>query len=317
VALNRKGNRMSDQPSRRTFLKTALAAAASLFLPRFLPTRGNSFWFLHTPTGEAWAVDDPVAWALESARQPILERARERLVTLDAADPQRVIRVVVRRCRLNLLELRPGRVVVHRWGQQGQGDLRPFFKQHGLATKGVKVALLDRKREVSTLQHGDDFLFGEPLAPFWPWKVYWRKWQRRAVEEADDWTAAPHTWSGFAWEGIEANRIPWAALKSAWRRTTAPLCLNCDQPTLLTNFGFPWSGMFNRRPLFIHVCGRCRRLFEDRSVTDVPRWMVANLDAEVWPVFDMVWGNLVKWKPPLSDQVSEPPLRSTSDTKTP
>jgi hypothetical protein len=285
--------------TRRTFLQTTLGAAASLFLPRFLLAEGNprSFWFLHTPTGEPWAVDNPVAWALENAREPIMERARERLLTLDAADPQRVIRLIVRRCSLNLLELRPGRVVVHHWGQQGQGDLRPFFKQHGLARKGVKVALLDRKREVSTARHGDDFLFGQPLPPFWPWEAYRSKW-RRDVEEADDWTAAPHSWSGFAWEGIEPNRIPWAALKSAWRRESAPHCLNCDQPTTLVNFGFPWSGMFSRRTLFVYGCGRCRRLFEDNTVRDVPRWVVANLDAEVWPVYDMMWGNTVRWKPP-------------------
>jgi hypothetical protein len=288
-------------PTRRTFLQTALAAAASLFLPRFLLTRGNSFWFLHVPSGEAWSVDDPVAWCLKSARQPILERARERLLTLDAADPQRVIRLVVRRCRLNLLELRPGWVVVNHWGTQGQGDLRPFFKKHGLARKCVTVALLDRKREIATLQHGDVFLFGEPLPPFWPWNAYRRKWQRRAVREPDDWTAAPHTWSGFAWEGIEPNRIPWAALKSAWRLTTAPLCMNCDQPTLLVNFGFPWSGMLNRRPFFIHVCGRCRRLFEDRSVKDVPGWMASNLDAEVLPDYDMVWDRTREWEPPRSE----------------
>src|SRR5262249_16008634 len=154
------------------------------------------------------------------------------------------------------------------WAQQGQGDLRPFFKQHGLARKGVLVALIDRKRELTTVKPGDAFLYGERLPLFWPWKAYWRNRHRRHVTEPDDWTAAPHTWSGFAWEGIEPNRIPWAALKSAWLRTTAPLCLNCDQPTLLTSFGFPWSGMFNRRPLFIHVCGGCRRLFEDRSVKD-------------------------------------------------
>jgi hypothetical protein len=285
-------------PTRRTFLQTALAATASLSLPRFLLARGNSFWFLHTPTGESWAVDDPVAWALGNAREPILERARERLVTLDAADPQRVIRLVVRRCQLNLLELGPGRLVVHHWGQQGQGDLRPFFKQHGLARKGVQVALLDRKREVSTPRHGDDFLFGERLAPSWPWKAYWRNWQRRAVEEPDDWTAAPHTWSGFAWEGVQPNRIPWAALKSAWRRTTPMVCPNCDEPTILVNFGFPWCGMFNRRPLFLHVCGGCRRLFEDRSVGDVGKWVVKNLEAEVWPDSDMVWGRKRGWEPP-------------------
>ena len=73
-------------PTRRTFLQTALAAAASLCLPRFLRARAKprSFWFLHTASGESWAVDDPVVWSLEKARQPILERARERLVTLDA-----------------------------------------------------------------------------------------------------------------------------------------------------------------------------------------------------------------------------------------
>src|SRR6516165_7718488 len=134
--------------NRRTFLQTALAAAASLFLPRALLAGRNrrSFWFLHTPTGECWPVDGPVAWCLKSAGQPILECARERLVTLDAADPQRVIRLVVRRCGLNLLEIRPGRVVVHHWGQHGRGDLRPFFKRHGLASKGVQVALIERKR---------------------------------------------------------------------------------------------------------------------------------------------------------------------------
>jgi hypothetical protein len=239
-----------------------------------------------------------VAWSLENAGQPVLERARERLLTLDAADRERIVRLVTRRCKLNLIEMQRGRVVVHHWGQQGQADLRPFFKQHRLARKGVKVALLDRKQETTTVQTGDDFLYGHPLSPLWPWKVYWRKWRRRAVEEPDDWTAAPHTWSGYAWEGIEQNRIPWAALKNAWRRTTAPPCLNCDQTTLLTNFGFPWSGMFNRRLLFIHTCGKCRRLFEDRSVGDVGKWIVKNLEAEVWPDFDMVWDRTKEWEPP-------------------
>ena len=155
-------------------------------------------------------MNNPVAWSLENARQPILERARERLVALDTADPQRVIRLVVRRCYLNLIEIQPGQVIVHHWGQEGQGDLRPFFKTHSLTSKGFRVSLIDRKRETSTVQTGDDFLYGERLSPNWPWKVYWRKWQRRALQEPDDWTAAPLTWSGFAWEGIEPNRIPWA-----------------------------------------------------------------------------------------------------------
>ena len=156
-------------PTRRTFLQTALAAAASLFLPRFLLARSSprSFWFLHAATGESWAVDDPVAWALGNARQPILERASAGLLKLTPADDQRIVRLVTRRCKLNLLEIGPGRVVVHYWGTQGQADLRPFFKQHRLARKGVKVALLDRKREVITPRQGDDFLFGEAIrGPF-------------------------------------------------------------------------------------------------------------------------------------------------------
>src|SRR5450631_1187354 len=153
---------------RRTFLQTTLAAVGSLFLPGFLSARSKprSFWFLHAPTGDSWDVADPVSWSLENAWQPVLERVSEGLSKLTASDDTRIVRLVVRRCKLNLLEIRPERVVVHHWGQQGQADLRPFFRQHGLARKGVKVVLLDRKREVSTLQHGDDFLFGDRLPPF-------------------------------------------------------------------------------------------------------------------------------------------------------
>jgi hypothetical protein len=244
-------------------------------------------------------VDDPVAWALANKHRPILERARQRLVTLDGTDREQVIRLVTRLCGLNLLEIRPRRVVVHHWGPQGQGDLRPFFKKHALAQKGVRVLLIDRKRETTTVRTCADFLFGQPLPPTWPWEAYQTKWQRRAVEEPDDWTAAPCTWSGYAWEGIEPNRIPWAALKSAWRRTTPMVCPNCDQPTLLSNFGLPWSGMFNRRTLFVYACWRCRRSFEDDSVGGVGKWVVNKLEAEVWPDYDMVWDRTRPWEPPM------------------
>ena len=59
--------------------------------------------------------------------------------------------------------------------------------------------------------------------------------------------------------------------------------------------------MFNRRPRFLHACRECRRLFEDASVKDVPRWMMANLDAEFRPDFDMVWDRKEKWEPPTND----------------
>src|SRR5262245_25675099 len=171
-------------PTRRTFLQTALAAVASLLLPRGVRAerRSKSFWFLHAPTGQAWPAADPVTWALANARQPVLERASAGLRGLTPADGQRVVRLVTRRCKLNLLEIRPGRVVVHFWGQQGQGDLRPFFKQHGLATKGVQVALIDRKRQTARVQPGDALLYGERLGEKFPLGVYLEKWRRRATK---------------------------------------------------------------------------------------------------------------------------------------
>jgi hypothetical protein len=289
-------------PTRRTFLQTAVAAATSLLLQRGVRAerRSKSFWFLNTATGQAWAVDDPAAWALENARQPVLERARERLVTLDAADPQRVIRLVVRRCKLNLLELRPGRIVVHHWGQQGIADLRPFLKQHRLARKSVQVALIDRKRELATVQTGADFLFGERLANNFPANRYEEKWRRRATEEPDDWTPAPCSASNYCWEGVEQGLLPWRVLKSAWRHEGAPPCQNCDRPTLLTAFGSFACGLYKRAPTVVRICPLCGSRFEDHSPWDGPQWVLANLDGPLLPSADLMFGHPVKWTLPWS-----------------
>jgi hypothetical protein len=303
---------MSHQPSRRDLLKIAAAAIASLILPRnlFAGKPDKSFWFIHSDAGDSWPVADPVQWSLENARQAILERASERLLTLTPSDGERILRLVTRRCKLNLLELLPEQVVVHHWAEQGRADLRPFFKTHGLARREIEVVVRDRKKEVITTQSGDDYLYGERLLPFWPLNVFWlnrylKKWDRRYKEESNDWTAAPGTWSGFGWKGIEPNLIPWAALKSAWRRAAPTICQNCDTPTILVNFGLPQCSMFNRETRFIHTCRNCRRLFEDNSIDrwKVGQWMVTNLDAEVWPDFDIFWGKLSKWEPPTVDTI--------------
>lgn len=288
---------MSYQPSRRGFLQASAAALASIFLPKglFAGKPNKSFWFLQADTGDSWPVADPVGWSLENARQPVLERATEGLLMLTPEDDDRIIRLVTRRCRLNLLELQSGRVVVHHWGQQGLADLRPFFKTHRLARREVKVVVMDRKKEVATKQTGDDFLFGDRVALGFPLNLHQRKWQRRFEQESNDWTAAPGTWSGYAWEGVESNLIPWAALKSAWRRASSMICLNCDQPTILANFGFHWTGMFNRSPRIMYACTTCGRSFQDDSVKGVDGWIMANLDAEVQPGFVMMWDNRVKW----------------------
>ncbi len=65
------------------------------------------------------------------------------------------------------------------------------------------------------MQSGDEFLFGERLGQGWPTEIFLSKWKRRYEQEPDDCLAAPATWAGdYAWEGVEGNRIPWAALKS-------------------------------------------------------------------------------------------------------
>ena len=60
------------------------------------------------------------------------------------------------------------------------------------------------------------------------------------------------------------------------------------------NFGLRQVGMFNRNSFFDSVCLNCRRLFREDSAKDVHAWMLANLDVEVRPEYEMVWGKRVK-----------------------
>jgi hypothetical protein len=209
-----------------------------------------------------------------------------------------VIRLVVRRCRLNLIELHPGRVVVHHWGQQGQADWQPFFKHHGLARNDVRVTLIDRKRETSTVQTGAGFLYGERLAEEFPLRVYLKKWQQRAIEEPDDWTPAPCSDSNYCWEGVEQRRLPWRVLKSAWRHESAPLCRICDKATILTAFGYFACGFYKRGPQLVRACPLCDSRFEDHSPWDGPEWMLANLDEPLLPSADLMFGHPVKYTLP-------------------
>ena len=279
--------------NRRDFLQTI---AASLILPRCHIARktDHSYYFVNVDSLNSWPVPDPVAWCLQNADQPILERAADRLRKLSVDDGDRIIRLVVRRCRLNLVEVQPNQVVIHHWGHH-RADLRPFFKAHRLSSPEIKVTQRDRKKETATNLRGDSFLFGEAIASDFPLEVFQSKWVRRLQQEGDDWQAAPGTSSGFGWNGVQDGSIPWIALKSAWR-SSSRICLNCDKPKLLVNFGLRPTGMFNHSPNFISVCGICRRSFRDESAKDVGAWIVANLDAEVRPGFEMRWGRRFKWQ---------------------
>ena len=271
-------------PTRRHFLQTATAAVASWHLPRslFAKNTARSFWFIHADTLNSWPIAHPVKWSLDHARDPILERASERLLKLTPDDGDRIIRLVVRRCRLNLLELHPNQVMVHHWGQDGPADLRPFFKQHGLARPQIEVVRRDRKKEVVTTQCGDDFLYGDRLEADFPLRLFLDKWAGRFVQHADDWQLAPGRRNGIllervesGWRSISDGRRPWVAFKSAWRRAAPAICKNCDTPTILTYFGHVRTGLYRLSPHFVHVCEACRRRFIDDSVKDVDEWVRA------------------------------------------
>ncbi len=247
---------MSLAPStRRRFLKTLLATGASLVLPRGLPGKQPvSSWFLHTPAGDFWPVDDPVAWFLANADRPLRERARKRLAPLGTADSQLALRLVSRPCDLDLVEVQADRVAFHSWHRQGLNGWRSCCEVRALPRDGVEATRLDRKRK----GRGDDLLDGEttpeklntylrPLAVYWL-QVYWNKWKRRDEEERDDGKAAPGTWSE-----VEPGSITWAALKSVWRHAPLRPCASCDEPTILVNRDF-------------HFCRNCQRLSHDYSV---------------------------------------------------
>lgn len=294
---------MFTHPSRRTFLQTTATIAGSLILPTSIFAKPSpNFHFIHTDTLNHWPVADPVQWSLEHSHDPIFARAAEGLSNLTVNDGDRIIRLVVRRCSLNLVELQSGCVVVHHWGSH-RADLKPFFKDHGLARPEIEVVLRDRKKETVTTQHGDDFLYGVPLASDFDLEPFQSKWERRFEQEADDWQAAPGTSSGFAWDGLEDGSIPWKAMKSAWRRSGPGVCQNCEGKAFLVNFGVPWTGMLSRTPRFEHVCGKCLRVFRDETV-DVRAWMMANLDRDVQPGCEMVWGKKVERMPLPSQKAS-------------
>ena len=281
--------------NRREFLQSSFAIAGAALIPHKLfasPT--PTFNFIHTTTRNSWHVTNPAQWCWDHKHDPILERAFDGLCSLSMNDSDRIIRLVVRRCGLNLIEANPNQVTVHHWSQQ-IADLRPFLKANQLTSPGVQVTLLDRKKEIATNKTGDDFQYGQPIAKHFPIELFLSKWNNRFQQEHDDHLATPRTNSGLAWDGLELGRIPWAALKSAWQRSQSLSCLNCSGETILVNFGYRQVGVFNRSPNFVSVCPQCRRSFVDDSITDVAGWMATNLETDFCPVGEVVWGKRVEW----------------------
>jgi hypothetical protein len=224
-----------------------------------LLTAMNQFWFLEVSTGNGWPVADPAQWCLQQAELPLLKPARDRLLTLDAqSDPERIVNVVLRRCGLNLVEIRlPNRIVVHYW--TAVADPRPLFKEQRLARPEVQVAHRRRKTGALLLQPGDHFLFGEPLWPGLRWAMYQGKWDRRAQEEVDDWTSGAR--STYSWAGLPQRWIPWAILQAIWRQEDAPLCPNCDVLLVVISFRLARHLLSANDSYLDGVCFSCRRIF--------------------------------------------------------
>lgn len=280
-------------PSRRTFLSFVSAFACPILHRKaWASSPTPTHHFIQTTTFNSWPIANPAQWCLDHKHDPILERASDGLCKLTKEDSDRITRLVVRRCGLNLIHVQPSQVLIHHWSQQ-LADLRPFFQAHRLTSPDVQVTLLERKKESSTHKTGDDFLYGQPIAHDFPIELFVTNWNNRFQEESDDHLAAPKTNSGFAWDGLETGQIPWVALKSAWQRSQPSSCLNCSAETILVNFGFRQVGLFNRSPNFVSVCPNCRRSFVDESITDVAGWMAENLKTDFYPMGEVVWGKRV------------------------
>jgi len=194
---------------------------------------------------------------------------------------------------LDLVEVQTNQVTLHHWSQQ-LADLRTFFKEHQLTRPEVQVTLLDRKKDIASNKTGNDFLYGTKIAPDFPIELFVGKWNNRLMKETDDHQAAALTNSGLSWNGLADGQIHWVRLKSSWKRSKSVSCLNCDQPTILLNFGLKQVGLFNRSPNFVSIYPKCRRSFVDESIKDVAGWMAGNLNTDFLPVGELVWGKRVE-----------------------
>ena len=289
--------------NRRKFLQTTASISGALVLPTSLFGLGSnessqsnpskkSFLFIHNNTLETWSVADPVQWCLENRNNPILKRASAGLANLSMNDSDRIIRLVVRRCRINLLEIQSNQITTHYWSQQ-YADLKPFFKSNGLARQDIEVVMRDRKREAVNKCPGDSFQYGYPFDIGFPLELFQSKWEKRFEREVDDWSPAPGTRSGLAWDNLDDGSIPWGAMKSAWRRSDRSnrsglgVCQNCDQPTLLTNFGKCQLNSYSYYASEIEACGRCRKQFCRSPV------IAQELDAEWRPRYRLILGKRI------------------------
>ena len=286
-------NQIPD-PCRRGFMQ----AAAALVAAGSIPTGGAAApvprCYFVGPAG-AWAADDPAAWALaRQADLPELEHARERLATLTLDRHENILRVVLRRGPLSLVEVNGAMVTAQHWTRPGKVDLRPFFKANGLARPDVAVTIVYRKKEITENRTGKEFLYGSPIPADFPADVFARKRLNCFVVEADDNAPAPFTGSGFGWQGVPGDSIPWRALKSAWRNAPQTACPNCDGSALIRNFGYRQVSFFGFAGALVNSCFRCGT--EETTIAgDHISWLTRHLEVAHRPVDRLVFGARRPW----------------------
>jgi hypothetical protein len=249
-------------------------------------------WFLDARTGAFWPVEDPVRWCLASAHHPLLERARDRLLLLTGDEEDRITRVVVRRCGLHWIDLKPG-LEAHYWSTLA--DLKPFCRRFGLARPDVRVVLIERKHEVITLTTGSEFLYGTALADTFPVEQYWQKWLSRCFVEAHDGQGASHSPTNYIWKDCEPGLVPWQALKSLWRNRASPFCGNCGLCMFVVGFEWFRGLLVPGTPQIIHGCCACRRYIVDSSQIDLTAWLWKHLDPQHRPTHHRAWRKAAPW----------------------
>ena len=255
-----------------------------------------NFFFLHISTGRSFPTTDPHQWLLDNRDDDLLAAARERL-TLSSKEPERCLRVVLRRCNLVLIQIvAEDRIVVCHWSGLPP-DLRMWAKENGWNRTGIQVAFNDVKNnKVIVHEDAEDvLLFGVRVGPRFPWSEYTVKYERRHAEESDDKDAALASYTNFEWENNCPNeRITWRVLKSIWRAETVP-CRNCDVPLVLV--GFEWRrGMLSfRSGRTVRVCSRCCRRFEAAEEEPLA-WVASMLPPGLRPTHLRLWKTIpINW----------------------
>ena len=221
-----------------------------------------SHYFLHITSGRSWPTDDPHQWLLDRRDDDLLAPARERLMA-SPEEPDRCIRVALRRCSMALVQVvNNEHLVVRHWSAPAP-DLRTWANEVGWNRPGLGVMLVNVKSGAAVVHEdgGDVLIHGEQVGEEFPWAVYTEKYERRHGEEQDDSEAAPASFTNFVWAGSPADRIGWQVLKSIWNAERVS-CPNCDVPLVVVAFEWRMGLLSFRSARIVRVCLHCRRRFE-------------------------------------------------------